>query len=228
MKKPRSVARRPRPAAPDPRLPGVFPAVVTDVRDPLGLGRVQVRSNVMPAAWARVATLSAGPKSGSWFIPDVADEVLVAFEAGDAQQPYVLGGLWNPQNPPPAAMDPAGANSRKILRSRRGVTVTLDDQTGQESVTIATPGGQRIVLTDGPASVRIVDANGNSVDLAATGITIAAATKVTINASEVDVSAGLVQCNAGMAKFSGVVQCSTLVANSVVSASYTPGAGNVM
>ncbi len=155
MKKPRSAGRRPRPAAPDPRLPGVFPAVVTDVMDPLGLGRVQVRL-------------------------------------------------------------------------RRGVTVTLDDQTGQESVTIATPGGQRIVLTDGPASVRIVDANGNSVDLAATGITIAAATKVTINASEVDVSAGLVQCNAGMAKFSGVVQCSTLVANSVVSASYTPGTGNVM
>jgi len=74
----------------------------------------------------------------------------------------------------------------------------------------------------------VVDANGNSVSLGAAGITINAAAKVTINASEVDVSAGLVQVNAGMSRFSGVVQCDSLITQSVVSASYTPGAGNVM
>ncbi len=190
---------------------------------------MQVKLKVLPeAVWARLATLSAGPKSGSWFIPDVDDEVLVVFEAGDPRQPYVIGGLWNGDNPPPETMDPAGANTRRVLRSPGGVKVTLDDQAGRESVTIETPGGQRLALTDGPAGVQVVDASGNSVSLGPAGITISAAGKVTINASQVSVSAGMVQVDAGMARFSGVVQCGSLVANSVVSSSYSPGAGNIM
>ena len=61
----------------------------------------------------------------------------------------------------------------------------------------------------------------------AAGITVTASAKVTINASTVEVSAGMVTVNAGMSKFSGVVQCDTMISNAVVSASYTPGAGNV-
>lgn len=92
---------------------------------------------------------------------------------------------------------------------------------------LETPGGQRITLKDGPGAVEIVDSNGNSIKLETSGITVTASAKVTVNASTVEVSAGMVTVNAGMSRFSGVVQCDTLISNAVVSASYTPGAGNV-
>ena len=63
--------------------------------------------------------------------------------------------------------------------------------------------------------------------LATSGLTINGSANVTLNASNVEVSAGTITVNAGMSKFSGVVQCDTLIANSVAAASYTPGAGNI-
>jgi uncharacterized protein involved in type VI secretion and phage assembly len=213
---------------------GVFPALVSDIKDPDGQGRVKVTLPWSPdtgggryEAWARLATMMGGNNRGSWFIPDVNDEVLVTFEAGDPRRPYVIGGLWNGSDKPPDSMDGGGQNNRKVLRSRNGVKVTLDDTNGQEKMVLETPGGQKITLKDGPGSVEIVDSNGNSIKLESAGVTITAAAKVTVNASQVAVSAGMVTVDAGMSKFSGVVQCDTLISNSVVSASYTPGAGNI-
>lgn len=213
---------------------GVFPALVTDIKDPDGQGRVKVTlpwsadtASARYEAWARMATFMGGKNRGSWFIPDTDDEVLVVFEAGDPRRPYVIGGLWNGSDAPPESMDGSGNNYKKVLRSRNGVKVTLDDQDGQEKLILETPGGQKITMKDGPGAVEIEDSNGNSIKLETAGITITAAAKVTINASQVAVSAGMVTVDAGMSKFSGVVQCDTLISNSVVSASYTPGAGNI-
>jgi uncharacterized protein involved in type VI secretion and phage assembly len=213
---------------------GVYPALVSDVADPDGQGRVKVKLPWAPdtggggyEAWARLATLMAGNNRGTWFVPDPDDEVLVAFEAGDPRRPYVVGALWNGSDAPPASMDGAGNNFLKLVRSRNGVKVTLDDQDGQEKLILETPGGQKVTLKDGPGVVEIVDSNGNSVKLESSGITVTAAAKVTINASTVEVSAGMVTVNAGMSKFSGVVQADTVITNAVVSASYTPGAGNI-
>ena len=213
---------------------GVYPALVSDIKDPDSQGRVQITLPWAPdtgsgryEAWARLATLMGGNNRGSWFIPDVDDEVLVVFEGGDPCRPYVIGGLWNGSDTPPDSMDGAGNNYRKLIRSRNGVKVTLDDTDGQEKFIAETPGGQKITLKDGPGTVEIVDSNGNSVKLEASGITVTASAKVTINASTVEVSASMVTVNAGMSKFSGVVQCDTMISNSVISASYTPGAGNI-
>lgn len=213
---------------------GVHPALVVDIKDPDSQGRVKIRLPWSPDSggatcelWARVATLMGGNNRGTWFIPDVDDEVLVAFEAGDARRPYVLGGLWNGQDKAPESMDGGGNNYRKVIRSRNGVKVTLDDQDGQEKLILETPGGQKVTLKDGPGAVEIVDGNGNSVKLETAGITINASAKVTVQAGQVAVSAGMVQVDAGISKFSGVVQCDTLISNSVISASYTPGAGNI-
>jgi len=151
----------------------------------------------------------------------------VVFENGDPRRPYVIGALWNGNDSPPESMDGAGNNYKKVLRSRNGVKVTLDDQDGQEKLILETPGGQKMTMKDGPGSVEIVDSNGNSVKLETSGITVTAAAKVTINASQVAVSAGIVTVDAGISKFSGVVQCDTMISNSVISASYTPGAGNI-
>jgi len=213
---------------------GVFPAQVLDIKDPDSQGRVKITLPWSPdakggryEAWARLATLFGGNNRGSWFIPDVGDEVLVAFEQGDARRPYVLGGLWNGRDKAPASMDSAGKNFKKVLRSRNGVKVTLDDEDGQEKLVLETPGGQRMTLKDGPGTVEIVDNSGNSLKLEPTGITVTAAAKVTVNASQVAISAGLVTVDAGMSRFSGVVQADTVISNSVISASYTPGAGNM-
>jgi uncharacterized protein involved in type VI secretion and phage assembly len=213
---------------------GVYPALVSDIKDPDGQGRVKVTLPWSPdtasgryEAWARLATFMGGANRGSWFIPDVNDEVLVAFEAGDARRPYVVGALWNGSDQPPESMDGSGRNAKKVLRSRNGVKVTLDDQDGQEKLILETPGGQKITLKDGPGAVEIVDSNGNSVKLESAGITVNASAKVTINASQVAVSAGMVTVDAGMSKFSGVVQADTVISNSVISSSYTPGAGNI-
>ena len=216
------------------RFYGVYPAVVADVADPDGQGRVRVRlpwavdaDGAAYEAWARLATLMAGGDRGSWFVPDVDDEVLVAFEAGEPRRPYVVGALWNGRDAPPERMDDAGRNDLKVLRSRNGVKLTLDDAQGQEKMIMETPGGQKITLQDGPGKVEIVDASGNSVTLEASGITIRASAKVTVDAGTVEVNAGMVTVNAGMSRFSGVVQADTVITNSVVSASYTPGAGNI-
>ena len=216
------------------RFYGVYPALVTDIVDPDGQGRVRVRLPWSPdddgrdyEAWARLATMMGGSGRGSWFVPDVDDEVLVVFEAGDACRPYVVGGLWNGQDAPPESMDSGGENNVKTLKSRNGVTITLDDTSGTESLTLETPGGQRVVLKDGPGAVEIEDSNGNSIKLETSGITVNASAKVTINGSLVEISAGTVTVNAGLSRFSGVVQADTVISNSVISASYTPGAGNI-
>jgi len=226
----------------DARLPagfggrwyGVFPALVTDVKDPDGQGRVRIRLPWSPdtagsgyEAWARMATLMGGNNRGSWFIPDVDDEVLVAFEGGDPRRPYVVGGLWNGSDAPPTSMDGSGQNDIKMLRSRNGVKITLDDQDGQEKFIVETPGGQKMTLKDGPGVIEITDSNGNMIKMEASGVTITAAAKMTLNASTFELNAGMVNVNSGMSKFSGVVQAPTFIANSVISASYTPGAGNI-
>jgi uncharacterized protein involved in type VI secretion and phage assembly len=212
----------------------VYPALVVDLRDPDGQGRVKVTlpwatdaGGARYEAWARVATLMAGNRRGSWFVPDTSDEVLVAFEAGDPRRPYIVGALWNGRDTPPDSMDGSGNNHRKVLKSRNGVTVTLDDSSGQERFVAETPGGQKVTLKDGPGSVDIEDSNGNSVKLGPSGITVNAAAKVTVTASVLEISASMVTVNAGMSKFSGVVQADTVISNSVISASYTPGAGNI-
>jgi len=213
---------------------GVYPAIVMDIKDPDAQGRVKLGMPWMTdplganyQAWARMATLMAGHNRGSWFIPDVGDEVLVAFEGGDPRRPYVIGALWNGKDRPPETMDGAGSNRRKVLRSRNGVKVTLEDQDGNEKFRVETPGGQKLELRDGPGRIEISDSNGNSIRMETSGITVNAAAKVTINGTQVAINAGMITVNAGLSQFSGVVRCDTIIANSVIGSSYTPGPGNI-
>jgi|SRR4051812_9633749 hypothetical protein len=120
----------------------------------------------------------------------------------------------------------AAASAKQVLGSR--VRITLDDSRGKETLTLETPGGQVIKLNDARHSIEITDGSGNTIKLDPAGITINAAAKVTVNASEVKVNAGALMVETGVARFTGVVQCDRLISNSVVSSSYTPGAGNIM
>ena len=124
-------------------------------------------------------------------------------------------------------MDANGKNDTKVLRSRNGVKVTLDDSDGRETFIAETPGGQKLTLEDGPGAVTIADSNGNAIKLQPSGITITASAKVSVSASFMEVSASIVSVNASLSRFSGVVVADTVITNSVISASYTPGAGNI-
>lgn len=217
--------------------PGLFHgahlAEVISLDDPDALSRVRVRvfnfdgvTDHDGPIWARVALPFAGDNRGTFFIPDVGDEVLVIFVNGDPRHPIVVGGLWNGSAAAPESIS-GGRNLRKVIRSKNGVKITLEDQDGQEKFIVETPGAQKVTLKDGPGAITIEDSNGNSIKLETAGITVTASAKVTINASQVAVSAGMVTVDAGMSRFSGVVQADTVISNSVISASYTPGAGNI-
>jgi uncharacterized protein involved in type VI secretion and phage assembly len=208
-------------------------ARVVSLNDPEGRNRVQVRLLAFDGTpqqdaplWARVVAPFAGADRGAFWLPDVDDEVFVVLVQGDPRQPVILGGLWNGASTPPAQID-SGANKHKVLKSKNGITFTMEDESGQETLKLETPGGQKVTLKDGPGSITIEDSNGNSIKLETSGITINAAAKVSVQAASVDVTAGMVKVDAAMSKFSGVVKCDTLITNAVVSTSYTPGAGNV-
>lgn len=118
-------------------------------------------------------------------------------------------------------------NARNVLRSRGGLKITLNDQAGAESFVVEAPGGQKFLLQNGPGQIELSDGNGNVLELQADGIIVNSAAKVTINASVVEINSGMLNVNAAMSKFSGVVQCDSLISNNVISASYSPGAGNI-
>ena len=145
---------------------------------------------------------------------------------GNPRSPLVLGGLWSGRNPAPASIY-GGRNIVKRIRSKNGIQITLEDNSGTESLKIETPGGQSITLRDGPGSIVVEDSNGNSIALQTRSISIQAAARVEVSAPQVNVTAGMVQVDTAMAKFSGIVKCETLISTSVVSTSYTPGAGNI-
>ncbi len=212
---------------------GVHLAIVTNLDDPAALSRVKVK---LPAVadspqqegelWARVCTLFAGSNRGAFWMPDVGDEVLVAFVMGDARAPIVLGGLWNGASRAPEALDEH--NNLKVVRSRNGNRIVLDDTAGAEKVIVETPGGNRITLSDAAGDlVKVEDAAGNTATMGAGGMKVNSPAVVEVKAAQVKVTAGMVTVYAAISRFSGVVQCDTLITNSVVSASYTPGAGNI-
>ena len=134
------------------RIYGVVSAVVTNNNDdPGALGRVKVRypwlGKDASGYWARVATPMAGKDRGVYFLPDVNDEVLVAFEQGDARFPYVIGALWNGKDTPPAKNDD-GKNSVRVIKSRSGHLIRLTDDDKPKIEIIDSKGNSIVIDTD--------------------------------------------------------------------------------
>jgi uncharacterized protein involved in type VI secretion and phage assembly len=133
------------------RIQGVVVGVVTNNEDPDGLGRVKVKfpwlSESDESHWARLATPMAGQERGLYFLPEVDDEVLVAFEHGDVRFPYVLGALWNGQDAPPAQNDD-GKNNLRLIKSRSGHVIRLNDEDGKETIEIIDKSESNSIVID--------------------------------------------------------------------------------
>ncbi len=164
-------------------LRGVTVGIVTDNKDPDGLGHVKVKfpwlGDNAESWWARVAMPMAGKGRGFFFLPEVGDEVVVAFEQGDIHRPYVIGAVWNGKDGLPdgadSAVDSSGKVVRRIIRSRAGHTIILDDDSGGGGVTIRDSKGNEVVM----------DTAHNHVKLTAKGdLTIQAGGKVVIKGTQ--------------------------------------------
>ncbi len=101
-----------------------------------------------PSAQARVMVPMAGSGSGMHFLPEVGDEVVVAFEMGDTNFPIILGAVWNRVNPPPKQAETSPENHKRTIVSRSGHELTFDDTPGSQKVMIKTQGGHEFVLDD--------------------------------------------------------------------------------
>ncbi len=206
-------------------------ARVTDVNDPQNLARVKVELYALDtssdaALWARVASPFAGDKRGGFFIPQVGDEVLVVFVGGDARHPIVVGGLWNGAAAPPETLN--GKVDRWTITGKAGTRIAIiEESDATATIECKTPQGVKLTMTDESGGKVKIECAGNTVTIDTQGVSIEAAAKVKVQASQVEVSAGMVKVDAAMSTFSGVVKCDTLITNSVVSTSYTPGAGNI-
>lgn len=144
---------------------GVAVAVVTDNKDPDDLCRVKIRypwqEGQGESYWARLAMPMAGNDRGLVLIPEVGDEVVVAFERGDLRSPYVLGSLWSGNNKPPLA-NSDGKNDKRILKSRKGHMLLFDDG-ARGVVEVAHVDGKKVLLDDG--GILVEDAQGNRVEI---------------------------------------------------------------
>jgi uncharacterized protein involved in type VI secretion and phage assembly len=185
------------------RIQGVIVGVVQDLDDPQKLGRVRVELPTLGgqlSAWARIATLMAGPDRGSLFRPEPLDEVLVAFNHGDVEQPFVIGALWNANDTPPENGG-TSENHLRTLRSRSGSILRFDDTPGAEKVEIIASGeAHRVVIDVAGKKVSveadegdvIVNAGGNvkveaggNVEVKATGNVKLEGVEITVQASGV-------------------------------------------
>ena len=181
----------------DRRVAGVVVGIVTNNKDTEGMGRVKVkfpwRGDTDESYWARVATLMAGKDRGTFFLPEVEDEVLVAFDHGDINHPYVIGALWNGVDTPPETNSDGKNNIRKI-KSRSGHEIIFGDEQSKEKIELHTNAGHTIILDDsaGKEKIEIKDKTGNNsitIDSVQNAITISSQMKLSIKAQMIEIEA---------------------------------------
>jgi uncharacterized protein involved in type VI secretion and phage assembly len=131
------------------RTPVIVTAKVTDNQDPEHLGRVKVkypwRADDEESDWIRVMTPMSGNEMGIYFIPEVNDELVVAFQNGDINSPIILGSLWSSVIKPPDT-NQDGKNNIRMIKSRSGHKIILDDKDGEEKVTIIDKAENSIII----------------------------------------------------------------------------------
>ena len=196
---------------------GVMQAVVVDNVDPLGEGRVRLTypwlNQSMETEWCRVCQFYAGNGYGSFFVPEVNDEVLVACVHGDLNEPVVIGALYNGKDKPASKREKAPGLDQKLIRTKGkhqlllddtpdkkkiemktsdGQTLTLNDQ--DKKIVIDTGGGQSITMEKNGGAITISTSGGQQVKLDGTGtITLSGKMKVKLDAAQVEIGSSAIQ-----------------------------------
>lgn len=183
--------------AADTRLFGLVVGVVTNNRDPDDLGRVKVRfpwlSDAEESHWARIAVPMGGKERGTYFLPEVDDEVLVAFEHGNPCFPYVLGALWNGKDAPPAT-NGDGKNNLRLIKSRSGHVIKLNDEDGKETIEIIDKSGKNSIVIDTAKNTLTITSDKDIALAAAQGTIKLEAQKIELKSSadtKIEAGAGM-------------------------------------
>ena len=182
------------------KIYGVITGIVTNNQDPDELGRVKIKipriSGEDESNWARVISFMAGKDRGAFFLPEVDDEVLVAFECGNINMPYVIGSLWNGEDVPPET-NSDGENNIRIIKSRSGHIIKLDDTDGEEKIEIVDKNENNMIIIDtknekisikSNKDIEISAPNGTII-MDAKDIEITSSASAKIEASSVDLEA---------------------------------------
>ena len=160
------------PVAQPDRFYGVVVGIVTNNQDPENMHRVKVRfpwlSNDVESNWARVAAPMSGKDRGAYFLPEVDDEVLVAFEHGQVDHPFVVGSLWNGKDGAPES-NADGENNHRTLRSRSGHVLRFNDKSGNETIEIIDKTGNNKITIDSAKNTITIEAQSDITIKSTTG-----------------------------------------------------------
>jgi uncharacterized protein involved in type VI secretion and phage assembly len=166
---------------------GVAVAVVCQNKDESGLARVRVQypwhDQPRESYWARIAAPMSGKDRGVYFVPEIDDEVLVAFERGDLRFPYVIGCLWNGKDKAPAN-NADGNNDRRLIKTRAGHELAFDD--GERgSVVLKLKDGKQLHIDD--SGVKLEDDKGNKLTIDSNGgaVTVEAKMSLSLKAPQI-------------------------------------------
>ncbi|PAX53007.1 type VI secretion system tip protein VgrG [Brunnivagina elsteri] len=168
-------------------LPGVnglqIGVVVQLQDDPNGEDRILVKTPTIDmqsqGIWSRIATLDAGNNRGSFFRPEIGDEVILGFLNDDPRDPIVLGMLHSSTKPAP--LKAADENNHKGFFTRSQMKVSFDDD--KKIITLETPGGNKIIISDEDKGITLKDQNGNTMTMNDSGITIKSPKDITLEAT---------------------------------------------
>lgn len=179
------------------KFSGVVVALVTDNKDPEERGRIKIKfpwiGEKAGTAWARLATLMSGNDRGIVFYPEVDDEVLVAFEQGNVNYPYIIGALWNGKDKPPEK-NSDGKNNIKMIKTRSGHTIKIDDTENKGKIEIVDQSNENKIIIDSSKKKISIECGGDIELSASKG-------KVSIKAKEIEIKASTsakVEASAGM------------------------------
>ena len=168
-----------------PAVAGLQIGIVTQLEnDPAGEDRIKCRLPLVSTSedgiWARLATLDAGKGRGTYFRPEIGDEVIVGFLGDDPRYAVVLGQCHSSAKPAPeAAKDD---NHHKGYVSREKLKLTFDDE--KKVIGLETPAGNKIALTEDAKGIVLQDQNGNKITLDSSGIAIESAKDLVFKASK--------------------------------------------
>jgi uncharacterized protein involved in type VI secretion and phage assembly len=220
------------------QMNGVVEAIVTAVKE----GEVKVKypwlheeeGEEKESDWIRIATAMAGNDKGTFFMPELKDEVLVAFKHGDFNSPYIVGFLWNGKD-----KTPEQDTKKRKIKTKSGHIVEFDDNTGVEKITIESQGKHKIELNDIPPGKITIESKGKQKieinDTPPGSITITTnnpGSSISINTATgmvmVDCLNAIITAKTNVAVqapltiFNGMVQTQLLLSQAVVSSAYNP------
>lgn len=232
------------------RVAGVVSGIISSVDDPANLGRVQVRFDWMDggpeSSWARIAAPMAGSNYGAFFMPQVDDEVLVSFDHGDVSHPYVVGFCWSQAGQPPFS----AKQTQRGIQTVAGHQLVFDDSTSPK-ITLTTAGQNALTLDDtagtitlqtvdqvvvkltsaagGGPQVQIQLPTGDLITLSALGLNVVTNSTLSVSALSATITAPMLSIDAATTLVSGpLIVNGPVIADAIVSPSYTPGVGNLL